>query len=128
MEHVFVSALALSYDPVILDNVRWVVGEFADEVLIARSWSEAMGIARSRHILVAVVDFDNIPAHTLPMLVTALRMRAHATIIAVGTKDSNENAAALGVTMLAGKPLNMPSLLEEIVRIVGGTHGHGKTV
>jgi len=121
MENPPLAALVLSVDVATRDTLRWIVGEFVDEVLVAVSWTDALTIAQRRQLQVAVVDFDGINAPGRRWLVDVLQLRAHASIIAVGTLPNLNNAAIVGVALGVLKPINPPALIGQIGRAVAAS-------
>jgi ActR/RegA family two-component response regulator len=123
MEHQPTAALILSVDVATRDLLRWIAGEYVDEVLVAVSWTDALTIAQRRQLQLAVVDFDGINAPGRRWLVDVLQMRAHASIVAVGTMPGLQNAAVAGIALGVLKPINPPSLVGQIERAVSGSSG-----
>ena len=114
------TALIVSSEPTVRDLLRWAVGEFVDEVLVAVSWTDAFTIAQRRHLVVAVVDFDGITAPRRTWLVDVLAMRSHASIVAVGTRAGLQVAAASGVVYGVSKPIDVTGLMNQVALLVRG--------
>ncbi len=115
------AALVVSVDIATRDTLRWIVGEFVDEVVVAVSWTDALTIAQRKRLQLAVLDFDGINAPGRRWLVDVLHLRAHASIVAVGTLPGLRNAAVVGVGLGVLKPINPACLIGQIERAVAGT-------
>jgi ActR/RegA family two-component response regulator len=123
VEHQPTSALVVSIDLATRQTLRWIVGEFVDEVLVAVSWTDALTIAQRKQLQLAVLDFDGLNAPGRRWLVDVLHLRAHASIVAVGTLPGLQNAAVVGVGLGVLKPIKSSSLIGQIERAVTGPSG-----
>ena len=120
MERQSSSALVVSVDVATRDTLRWIVGEFVDEILVAVSWTDALTIAQRKQLQIAVLDFDGITGPGRRWLVDVLTMRSHAAIVAVGTFPGLQNAAVVGIGLGVLKPINPVLLIGQIKRAVAG--------
>src|SRR5260370_42670394 len=80
--------LVMSSDKNVRDVLRWAVGEIADEVQVASTWTLALQLAGVHHPRVAVLDFDRVSPQGRVLLANLLRLRYQTAIVVVGVDAS----------------------------------------
>lgn len=108
------AVLVMSYDARIRDLLRWAVGEFAGEVVVASSWNLAISLAGQYRPTLAVLDFDNVSPQGRTYLAKLLPARHGIQLIAVGGAGALDDALRHGIRYGVEKPIDVQSLMVQV--------------
>src|ERR1051325_11266749 len=100
------SVLVMSYDHRTRDLLRYAIGEFANQVLVAPSWAVALSLAGQHRPAVAVLDFDNVSPQGRAYLARLLPARHGTEVIAVGGVGALDDAIRHGIRYGVEKPID----------------------